>query len=326
VDTLVLLTSAAVAASVVLISLGLRLVATEERGRISLRVQRSGRAATRPAARADVTWQAQRAGFFTSLEEPLHRFTWLQDVRDDLRRAGLDLHASEYFLFRFAAAVTAGAVVVLIFGVSLLLGAVAVLTGVLVWIIPAVLVRRRIQKRQSLLESQLDSALTSLASAIRAGFSFLQACQMTTTQMKAPLRQEMEEALEETTIGVTIEEALVGMARRIRSYEVDIVVNAVMVHRSVGGNLAEILDSIARTLRQRRELRGHLMALTAQQRLSALFVSGVPVFMAVFLSLTSWDFMKPLWTTNTGGLLLLGGLVLDVLGFLVMRRLTRIDF
>jgi tight adherence protein B len=99
-----------------------------------------------------------------------------------------------------------------------------------------------------------------------------------------------------------------------------------MVHRAVGGNLSEILSSVARTIRERRELRGHLMALTAQQRLSALFVAGVPVFMAVFLSLTSWQFMRPLWTTTTGNTLLGIGIILDMLGFLVMRRLTRIDF
>jgi tight adherence protein B len=324
-DALILLTSAAVAASILLIGFGLKMVATEERGRISMRVQRSGRVGTRPAGTADVTWQTQR-GFFTSLEEPLHRFTWLQDVRDDLRRAGFTLHASEYFLFRFAAAVTAAVLVVLIFDFSLLSAIAAAITAVVIWQVPAFIVRRRIDRRQRLLEDQLHGALTSLASAIRAGFSFLQACQMTASQLQSPLRDELEEALEETRLGVTIEEALAGVAKRVRSYEVDIVVNAVMVHRSVGGNLAEVLDSIASTLRDRSELRGHLMALTAQQRLSGVFVAGVPVFMAVFLSLTSWDFMKPLWTTSTGNLLLAAGIILDVLGFLVMRRLTRIDF
>jgi tight adherence protein B len=321
----VLLASAAVAASVILISLGLKMVATEESGRISLRVQRSGRVATRPVSTADVTRQAQQ-GFFTTLEEPLHRFTWLQDVREDLRRAGLSLHASEYFLLRFVAALASGALVVILFKFSLLSAVGGILVGAFVWLLPAIMVKRRIEKRQRLLEGQLDGALTSLASAVRAGFSFLQACQMTATQLKTPLREELEEALEETRLGVTIEDALTSMAKRLRSYEVDIVVNAVLVHRAIGGNLSEILDSIARTLRDRRELRGHLMALTAQQRLSAVFVAGVPVFMAVFLSLTSPEFMKPLWTTSTGILLLVVGIVLDVLGFLVMRRLTRIDF
>jgi tight adherence protein B len=116
------------------------------------------------------------------------------------------------------------------------------------------------------------------------------------------------------------------MAERIESYEMDITVNAVLVQRQVGGSLAEILDNVSRTIRERRELRGHLLALTAQQRLSAYFVAGVPIFMAAFLSLISWQFMRPLYLTTVGNILLAIGLGLDMLGFLVMRRLTKIDF
>jgi tight adherence protein B len=116
------------------------------------------------------------------------------------------------------------------------------------------------------------------------------------------------------------------MAERIESYEIDITVNAVLVQRQVGGSLAEILDNVAKTIRERRELRGHLMALTAQQRLSAYFVAGVPVMMAGFMSLVNWEFMKPLFTTTIGNILMVIGAVFDMVGFLVMRRLTRIDF
>jgi len=132
--------------------------------------------------------------------------------------------------------------------------------------------------------------------------------------------------LEEVNVGASLDDALRNMAERIESYEVDITVNAVLVQRQVGGSLAEILDNVARTIRDRRELRGHIMALTAQQRLSAYFVAGVPIFMAGFLSLISWEFMKPLYLTTVGNILLAIGLTLDMVGFLVMRRLTRIDF
>jgi tight adherence protein B len=98
------------------------------------------------------------------------------------------------------------------------------------------------------------------------------------------------------------------------------------VQRQVGGSLAEILDSLAGTIRERRELRGHLMALTAQQRLSAIFVAAVPVFMLGLLSLTSWQFMKPLFVTQVGNILIVFGLLMDMLGFLLMRKLTRIDY
>ena len=140
------------------------------------------------------------------------------------------------------------------------------------------------------------------------------------------MKDEMRTMLEEVNVGASLDDALRNMAERIESYEVDITVNAVLVQRQVGGSLAEILDNVARTIRERRELRGHIMALTAQQRLSAYFVAGVPIFMAGFLSVISWEFMKPLYLTTVGNILLAIGLTLDMVGFLVMRRLTKIDF
>lgn len=325
-DTLVLLTSVSVAASIVLIAAGLRLVTMEETGRISLRVQRSGRVALRPATTADVRWQEKRRSLLNSLERPIHSFGWSQAVRDDLRRAEINLHVSEYVLVRFALATTSACVVLVLFSLAVLPIAAALAVFIVMWLLPATMVSRRVQRRQFMIDQQLDGALVSIAGGIRAGFSFLQSCQIAANQLQWPLRSEIEEALEETALGVSIEDALTNMAQRVRSYELDIVVNAVMVHRAVGGNLADILESVAATIRERRELRGHLMALTAQQRLSAVFVAGVPAFMAAFLSLTSWEFMEPLWTTTTGNVLLVIGVVLDILGFLVMRHLTRIDF
>jgi tight adherence protein B len=132
--------------------------------------------------------------------------------------------------------------------------------------------------------------------------------------------------IEDINVGASLDDALRHLAERVSSYEMDIAVNAVLVQRQVGGSLAEVLDNIANTIRERRELYGHLMALTAEQRLSAFFVAAVPIFMLGLLSLTSWQFMKPLFITTTGNALMAIGLFLDMLGFLVMRRLARIDF
>jgi tight adherence protein B len=132
--------------------------------------------------------------------------------------------------------------------------------------------------------------------------------------------------IEDVNVGASLDDALRGLSERVESYEMDITVNAVLVQRQVGGSLAEILDNLAKTIRERRELRGHLMALTAQQRLSAYFVAGVPILMLGLLSLTSWQFMKPLFVTFIGNILIAVAILMDLLGFLVMRRLTRIDF
>ena len=320
-----LLASALAAVSVILVFAGVRTAVVAHRDRLSLRLDQSGRAFRNAAGRQDVALRRNSHRAFVALERPLDRFGWAERARKDLRKAEVHLHLSEFIAIRLLASVATVALIALV-GQSPVVVVGAVLIGIVVWLVPEAYVKHRIARRQGALEGQLDAMLVGLAGSLRAGFSFVQACQMAVEQLTWPLKQEMQEMLEEVTLGASIDEALGHLAERAESYEVDITVNAVLVHRSTGGNLAEVLDSVARTIRDRRELRGHIMALTAQQRLSAFFVAGVPVLMAVFLSLANWQFMKPLFTTSTGAYLLLAGVVFDALGFVVMRRLTRIDF
>ncbi len=324
-DTFVLITSALVAASVTLILVGVRRTAQADVVVLGQRLGKTRRASRRESTPADVTEGRRDVKFFSALDRPLERFGWAERARKDLRQAEVRLHLSEFIILRLATSATAVFLVAWVFGTLLaFLG--ALILGAAVWAVPGYLVRKRIAARRASLEGQLDSMLTAIASSLRSGFSFLQACQLALEQLEWPLKGEMEEMLEDVSLGASIDEALVNLGRRVESYEVDITVNAVLVHRQTGGNLSEVLEHVARTIRERRELKGHIMALTAQQRLSAVFVAGVPVFMAAFLSATNWEFMKPLWTTTVGNVLLAVGCVFDVLGFIVMRRLTRIDF
>jgi tight adherence protein B len=200
------------------------------------------------------------------------------------------------------------------------------LAGAFIWWQFGAWVRRRINRRREAIEAHLDETLTNLSGSLRAGFSFVQACQMAIPQLPWPLKDELQSLIEDINVGASLDDALRHLAERVGSYEMDITVNAVLVQRQVGGSLAEVLESIAATIRERRELQGHVMALTAESRLSAYLVAGVPVFMLGLLSLTSWQFMKPLFVTTIGNVLLAVGVVLDMLGFLVMRRLGRIDY
>ncbi len=325
-DPLIAAVSLLVAASAVLIILGVQKTATAEASEIEARVSGTRRLrAGQSGGLADVTVQSRQRGFFMALDRPLERFSWADRARADLRKAELNLHLSEFVGLRL---LTAGPAVFLIawVGGSVLALLIAVAAGIFIWWLPGMFVRRRINRRQHALEASLDSMLTHISGSLRAGFGFLQACQMAIEQLEWPLKNEMEETLEEVSVGASIEEALQNLARRVESYEMDITVNAVLVQRSTGGNLSQVLDSVARTIRDRRELRGHIMALTAQQRLSAIFVAGVPVFMTGLLSLMNWKFMHPLFTTTTGNFLLAAGAIFDMIGFLVMRRLTKIDF
>jgi tight adherence protein B len=325
---MVLLASAVGAAAVILISVGVWSLATGERQRVAWRISRTGIGMREQHTPADVRVRGRSNSVFQPVERALSRYTWAERARVDLQKAEIHLHVSEFIAIRVISTVAILAIGIFIAFATeqVLVGIATLFIALFVWVQIGSVVRRRIKRRQSAIEDHLDEALTNIAGSLRAGFSFPQACQMSLAQLQWPLKDEIQEMLEEVNVGASLDDALRHLAERIESYEVDITVNAVLVQRQVGGSLAEILDNVARTMRDRRELRGHLMSLTAQQRLSAYFVSGVPILMCGFLSLTSWDFMKPLFVTFIGNILLAIGLLMDVIGFLVMRRLTRIDF
>jgi tight adherence protein B len=326
-DTVVLLATVLGAAAVGLLTFAIFNLATAERERVAVRVSRTGigaRGGQGPVT--DVRAQGRNSNFFAPLDRALVRCSWAEKSRLELDQAELAVHISEFVIMRALATLLTFVVIALVGGFQLLFILFGLIAAVLVYWQFGAFVRRRISRRREAIDAQLDQALVSIAGSVRAGFSFLQACQLSVSQMEWPLKEEFEAMLEEVSVGASIDDALRNLAEKVESYEVDIAVNAVLVQRQVGGSLAEILANVAHTIRERRELRGHLMALTAQQRLSAIFVASVPIGMAVLLSLTSWQFMKPLYLTLTGNILLSIGIIMDILGFLVMRRMTRIDF
>lgn len=326
-DTLTLLASVLTAGAVMLVFFGLRSVTAADQGNIIRRLRQSTPASdTQQAGTADVLVSQRPLNILSSLDAPLHKFGWAKKAQGDLERAEIHLHLAEFIAIRLALTTISVVVVLLIAGTGLLGVAMAAGAGAAVWFACSFYVRHRVGKRQRALEGQLDRALMSIATSMRSGFSFLQGVRLTTQQLEWPLKEELETVLDDVGLGATIEQALMDMAARVNSYEMDIAITAVVVQRIVGGDLAEILDNTARTIRDRRELRGHIMSLTAQQRLSSIFVAVIPPGMAVLLTLTSYQFMRPLWETGTGHILVIASAIFDIVGFLVIKRLTRIDF
>jgi len=326
-DTTILAASLLAGAAVVLLSYGVWSLSTVERQRVAWRVSRTGIRA-QPSRTHDVRLEDRSRAVFVPVDRVLSKYTWAQKASLQLQKAQINLYLSEFIALRVIATFLVVAVPLFIAFKEgeLLIGLAAIGAGFVVWWQIAAYVRNKIRRRQAATEEHLADALVNISGSLRAGFSFPQACQMAVPQLHWPLNEEIQEMLEEVNVGRSLDDALRTLAERVESYEMDITVNAVLVQRQVGGSLAEILDNLARTLRERKELRGHLMALTAQQRLSAYFVAGVPLLTLGFLCLTSWQFMKPLFVTFTGNILITIGVIMDLLGFLVMRRLTRIDF
>jgi tight adherence protein B len=183
----------------------------------------------------------------------------------------------------------------------------------------------RKRRRRHAIERQLAEALTHIANAMRAGFALLQAIDSAARRLQPPLAEELARLVTDVNLGSTLEGALADLNERVGSYDLDMAVTAIIIQRRTGGNLSEILDNVAETMRERDRVRGEIRVLTAQQRLAGWILSLWPVFLALVFFLMNPDVMSNLWTTPVGLVLLIGAAFLQLLGFLTIRRIVAID-
>ncbi len=243
----------------------------------------------------------------------------------DLERANLSLRPSEYFLIRLFVGFIGGALIALIFRNAL--GVVlAIPVAALFYMIPSVWVSRRTASRLKKINSQLVEAIDLIGNGVRAGFAFGQSVDVAAKRVGPPISIEFNRMLLDINLGGSTEEALQAMNDRIGSDDVDMFVTAILIQRSSGGNLAEILDLMAETMRDRERIHGEIKTLTSSQRLTGWILSLWPMVLALGFFAIAPSVMSLLWTT-TAGLWLLGiWLTLNVLGIFTLRRILAIDF
>ena len=182
-----------------------------------------------------------------------------------------------------------------------------------------------IRRRRKAFVEQLGDMLTMVANALRAGFSFMQAFELVAREMDAPVGREVEKVIGEINVGATLEQALENMTRRVQSPDFDLVVTAVLIQRQVGGNLAEILDTISETIQDRVRMRREVLALTAQGRLSGVILILLPIAIAAALTFINADALRPLYEEPMGRVAVVGAVVLEIIGYIVIRRIVDID-
>lgn len=240
-------------------------------------------------------------------------------VQRDLARANLKLRVAEYYYIRIGTALGLGLVLGLLRDpLSGLVGA------ILGYFLPRIYVGRRIGGRLGAFNKQLADTITLLSNSLRAGSSFLQSIELVSRETPAPMGEEMGRVVREVNLGLGMEEALANLVRRIRSDDLDLMVTAIGVQQQVGGNLAEILDTIAFTIRERVRIKGDINTLTAQGRMSGYLVAFLPIGIAVTLNFINPDFMRPLFTQLLGQILLAVGGVMMVIGFFTIQKIVSI--
>jgi tight adherence protein B len=200
----------------------------------------------------------------------------------------------------------------------------AIMTGVIGFIFPNMAVKLSQAKRLAQFNNQLPAALTIIANSLRAGFSFFQALELISKEMPAPIGQEFGRVLREMNLGKSTEDALESMEQRINSSDLDMVITAVLIQRQVGGNLAEVLDKISGTIRERVRIKGEIKSLTAQGRISGMIIGGLPIFLVLALSIISPEYIMLLFTHPMGIAMVAGGIISELLGLMMIQKIVNI--
>ena len=241
-----------------------------------------------------------------------------------LERAGVPLRVGEFYMIRLIAAV-ALFLAPLVFGFSPFNFFIALVLGVVGFMAPSKWLTGKRNKRTERINAQLVDMLGMVSNSIKSGYGLMQSLDFAGGQLPAPLGLELRRMLRDATLGMTSEAALGAMGQRINSKDLDLVLIAINIQRAVGGSLAEILDKVAYTMRERERIRGDIATLTSQQKLTGIVVGGLPVFMFAVFTVMSPDYMSVFFEENLGRIILLVAIGLEVLGYLAMKRIMAIE-
>ena len=245
----------------------------------------------------------------------------LAKVEAMLEQADLPLRPAEA-LFFYAAGVT-------LLGVLALLGAPTLAVGLMftaiVAIAPLVVLKQLRKRRLKAFEQQLPDTLNLLAGSLRAGYSFLQGVEAVAQETSDPMARELRRVLAEARLGRPLEEALQDVAVRMQSLDFDWAVMAIRIQREVGGNLAELLSTVADTMVQRSRLRGEVKTLTAEGRLSAIIMGLLPLGLGGFMFMSSPDYIGTLFQSLAGWAMVIGSAIAGVAGFAWLQKIIKIE-
>ncbi len=334
-DTMTLAVAGVAALAIVLIAVG---IASSGNSGISDRLERyaSGKTEAPKAStgQGPISDLIAQSAAMANLNKVVEQRDFGANLQRELARADLKLKPSE-FLFIWGGSIVGVPVLMFIFSfVFPALGnPLALLIGALIgFFLPRFWLNRRKNGRLNAFNKQLPDTITLIANALRAGSSFLQAIELVVRESRPPISTEFSRVIREVNLGLPFDQALENMVRRVRSDDLELMATAISIQHQVGGNLAEILDSIAYTIRERVRIKGEIRTLTAQQRLSGYVVGFLPIGLAGFLFVAAPGFMDPMFDNPPGiiglpaGVIILaiGGFMMFI-GFMLIRKIVDIE-
>jgi tight adherence protein B len=259
------------------------------------------------------------------LNARLEKSNWGGGVSRELARADIKLKAAEYIALMLFATAGVGAISWFIGGRSIVFG---IIGGVVGLNLPRMYVSRQQGLRLRKFNDQLADMLNLMVNGLRAGYSIMQAMEAVSKEMPSPISDEFRRVVQEMQLGLQMERALANLLRRIPSDDLDLVITAINVQREVGGNLAEILDTISYTIRERVRIKGEIRVLTTQVMYSGRFLAMMPLIISGALWLLNRPYMEQFFNPETRvvGLIALSiGGIMIISGYFVMTRIATIE-
>ncbi|HEY1456272.1 MAG TPA: type II secretion system F family protein [Candidatus Dormibacteraeota bacterium] len=242
-------------------------------------------------------------------------------LTEDLARAGLTITPAEYLLIRIGTLALFVLVGLIRYGISI--G--PLILGVVGFIAPPLIVNYLQRRRQRLFNEQLAGMLQLLSNSLKTGYAIDRALETVAQKSQPPVSTEFERVTTEVTLGTSVEDALSALLLRINSPDLEFIVTAILLHIRVGGNLAEVLDNISDTLRDRLQTKRDMSVLTAQSRASATIITGLPILLALGLYFFVPGYFEPMTTTFVGYILLGVAALLVVIGNVIIQRMTALE-
>lgn len=315
-----MLVGIAIAMALFLLFMGISRV-LEPQGELEDRIEGWVQAQGQEASRRASDEEPLTGTLLGRVEKAVGRRDFAATLKEDLARADVTLTVTEYMLIR------AGVTVVL-FVVGYLIQRnllVGVLTGVGGLFLPTLYIRSRQSRRLKAFDGQLPDVLDHLQGSLRAGYGLLQGVEWVSRQIPNPAGMEFDRVIREVQLGRTLLDALDSMARRIPSDDLALIITAVKIQYEVGGSLAEVLEIVSHTIRERVRIYREIQVLTSQQRLSGYVLMVLPIGLGVFMMLVNPSYMMRLFTPGPTLCIPIGTVVLMVLGYLIMRKIVEIE-
>jgi tight adherence protein B len=321
-DALTLILMIGSGAALILLVIGVVISISSSR---TLVEERLGRYIENEQQYTQITEAVKEAPLTEWITRQVEKSSWGDRIAKELARADLKLKPGEYIGIMVIAAFLVGLVAYMLGGKVWLVGGIGAVLGAF---LPRMYVKREQSRRLIRFDSQLPDMLNLMVNGLRAGYSNLQAMEAISRELPAPISDEFHRVVQEIQLGVQTEKALENLCRRIPSEDLDLVVTAMNVQREVGGNLAEILDTISHTIRERIRIKGEIRVLTSQVMYSGKFLSLMPVIVIAILYFLNREYMMEFFKPESFpcGYIALGvGGLMIISGYFVMTKIATIE-